>query len=250
MRTFPVLTALTVAEGRLFLRDGMSVGFGLLFPSVLLYALGGLMPGFREVSEDFGGARPIDVFLPVVIAMAIATIAISTLPVTLATHRERGVLRRMSTTPVGAGPLLGAQLIVNLLAMLVSVGIAIVLGVTVLGVPMPASVPEFTLVVLLAAAAMFAIGLLIAALLPNAKATSGVSMLVYFPMLFFAGVWTPGPMMPEHIRRIAEFTPLGAASQAMSDAWAGAGASPTALAVMAAYAVVVTLLATRLFRWS
>ncbi|MDP9797200.1 ABC-2 type transport system permease protein [Catenuloplanes nepalensis] len=244
------LVALTTIEAKLFARDGMSVGFGLLFPSLLLYVLGGLMPGFREPAEDMGGVRPIDVYVPVVVAMAIATIAISTLPAHLATHRERGVLRRMATTPVGPAPLLGAQLIVNLIAMLVSIAVAIIIGVTVLDVPLPASILEFTGILLLATIAMFAIGLLIAALSPNAKAASGIGMLVYFPMLFFAGVWTPGPIMPDNLRRIAEFTPLGAASQALSDAWSGAGAAPTALVVLTAYALLVTLLATRLFRWT
>lgn len=244
------LLALTATEGRLFARDGMSIGFGLLFPSVLLYVLGGLMPGFREPAEDMGGVRPIDVYLPIVVAMAIATIAISTLPAQLAGYRERGVLRRMATTPVGPAPLLGAQLIVNLLAMLISVVVAVTIGITLLGVPFPAAPLQFTGIVLLATITMFSIGLLIAALSPTTKAASGIGMLVYFPMLFFAGVWTPGPIMPDHLRRIAEFTPLGAASQALSDAWAGTGVAPTALAVLTGYALLVTLLATRLFRWS
>ncbi|MDR7273280.1 ABC transporter permease [Catenuloplanes atrovinosus] len=244
------LTALTLSEGKLFLRDGMSVGFGLFFPSVLLYVLGGLMPGFREVDPELGGVRAIDIYLPIVVAMALATIAITTLPATLATHRERGVLRRMATTPVGPAPLLGAQLIVQLIALLISVAVAITIGVAVLDVSLPASIPQFAGVLLLATVAMFAIGLLIAAVVPTAKTASGVGMLVYFPLLFFAGVWTPGPIMPENLRRIAEFTPLGAASQALSDAWSGTTIAPTALAVLAAYAVAITFLATRLFRWT
>ncbi|WP_033343901.1 ABC transporter permease [Catenuloplanes japonicus] len=244
------ITALTVSEGRLFLRDGLSVSMGLLFPSLLLVVLGSALPGFREADPDMGGLRPIDVYVPIVVAMALANIAITTLPTHLATHRERGVLRRMATTPAGPGPLLGAQLIVNVIAMLVSVGIAITLGVTVLGVPLPESVFAFAGVLLLATLAMFAIGLLLSAVTPTAKAASGAGMLVYFPMLFFAGVWTPGPTMPETVRRIAEFTPLGAASQALSDAWSGASVAPLSLAVMAGYAIAISLLAARLFRWS
>jgi ABC-2 type transport system permease protein len=244
------MTALTVSEGRLFLRDGLSVAMGLLFPSILLLVLGSAMPGFREAAPEMGGLRPIDVYVPIVVAMALANVAITTLPTHLATHRERGVLRRMATTPVGPGPLLGAQLIVNLIAMLISVGIAVTLGVTVLGVPLPASIPLFAGVLVLATLAIFAIGLLLSAVSPTAKAAGGAGMLVYFPMLFFAGVWTPGPTMPDTLRRIAEFTPLGAAAQALSGAWSGTGVTPLSLAVMAGYAIVISLLAARLFRWS
>ncbi|MFI5844902.1 ABC transporter permease [Catenuloplanes sp. NPDC051500] len=244
------ITALTVSEGRLFLRDGLSVSMGLLFPSLLLVVLGTVLPGFRDADPDMGGLRPIDIYVPIIVAMALASIAITTLPTQLATHRERGVLRRMATTPVGPGALLGAQLIVNVVAMLTSVAIAVTLGVTVLGVPLPHSVPAFVGVLFLGSLAMFAIGLLISAVTPTAKAASGAGMLIYFPMLFFAGVWTPGPTMPDTIRRIAEFTPLGAASQALSAAWSGTGVTPLSLAVMAGYAVVISVLARRFFRWS
>ena len=56
-------------------------------------------------------------------------------------------------------------------------------------------------------------------------------------------------MMPEVARRIGDFTPLGAASQAMQSAWAGAWPAPMHLIVLAAYVVALGALAARLFRW-
>ena len=49
--------------------------------------------------------------------------------------------------------------------------------------------------------------------------------------------------------RIGDYTPLGAAVQALQDATAGTWPSAGQLLVMAAYAVICSLLATRLFRW-
>jgi ABC-2 type transport system permease protein len=74
--------------------------------------------------------------------------------------------------------------------------------------------------------------------------------LVYFPMMFVAGVWTPGPVMPDAVRKVADFTPLGAASQAMSAAWAGDPVRWVHLVVMAGFTAGLGAIAVRSFRWS
>jgi ABC-2 type transport system permease protein len=240
---------LTIVESKLFLRDAMSVILGIAFPGLLLLLLGVALPGFREVADDLDGLRPIDIYVPIVLAVAIATIGVSVLPSYLATYRERGVLRRLATTPVGPVKLLGAQLAVNGGAALVAVALAVAVGTAAFGVDLPHQMVGFLIALVLGTAAMFAVGLLIAAVAPSAKTANGIGMTVYFPMLFAAGVWTPGPVMPDVVRQISDFTPLGAASQAMQDAWTGTFPSALHLAVMAAYGLAAGALAARLFRW-
>jgi ABC-2 type transport system permease protein len=240
---------LTIVESKLFVRDVMSLVMGVAFPALLLLLLGLAIPGFREVADDLDGLRPIDIYVPIVLAVAIATIGVSVLPSYLATYRERGVLRRLSTTPVGPAKLLGAQFAVNGVAALVAVGLAVLVGTAGFGVDLPQQVLGFLLALVLGTAAMFALGLLVAAVAPNSKTANGIGMMVYFPMLFAAGVWTPGPVMPDVVRQASDFTPLGAASQAMQDAWSGSFPSALHLLVMAGYVLVTGALAARLFRW-
>lgn len=240
---------LTIVESKLFLRDTMSLVMGVVFPGLLLLLLGGVLPGFREATDDLDGLRPIDIYVPIVLAVAIATTSVSVLPTYLATYRERGVLRRLASTPVGPVKLLVAQLVVNAMGTLVAILLAVVVATTAFGVDLPQQAPGFLIALVLGTAAMLAVGLLIAAVAPRAKTATGIGMLVYFPMLFFAGVWTPGPVMPEGLRRISDFTPLGAASNAMQDAWTGTFPSALHLAVMAGYLLVAGALAARLFRW-
>jgi ABC-2 type transport system permease protein len=52
----------------------------------------------------------IDLYVPIMIAFVLAMLAISVLPTYLATYREKGILRRLSTTPVQPSGLLLAQL--------------------------------------------------------------------------------------------------------------------------------------------
>jgi ABC-2 type transport system permease protein len=99
-----VLAKLTLTEGRLYLREPAVVFFGLFFPSVLLLALGLLMPW---ADEPFDAKDPIlsqvtaiTGYVPIVLALAIGTVAYTTFPPTMGAYREKGVLRRLSTTPL------------------------------------------------------------------------------------------------------------------------------------------------------
>lgn len=193
--------------------------------------------------------RVIDLFLPIMLCVAAATAGLTALPAYLAGYRETGVLRRLSTTPMRPQGILLAQLAVQLVAVIVGSATAMVVGGIVFGTPMPQNpllaLGAFVLVI----AAMFGIGLLIGGLANKATTASGIGMLAYFPMLFFAGLWTPGPAMPETLERIASYTPLGAGSQAMSAAWFGGDFPLLQIGVMAAWAIVLFLLAARTFRW-
>jgi ABC-2 type transport system permease protein len=240
---------ITIVESKLFLRDATGVIIGIAFPAMLLIGLGLGLPGFLDPADDLGGRRPIDIYVPITLAMAIATLAVSVLPNYLAAYRERGVLRRLATTPVGPVNLLAAQVAVNLAAMVVAVAFAVAVGALAFDVDLPRQPAGFLIAFLLGTGAMFALGLLIAAVAPRAKTANGIGMMVYFPMLFFAGMWTPGPVMPETVRRISDFTPLGAASQAMQDAWTGSFPEALHLLVLAAYAALFGTLAARFFRW-
>jgi ABC-2 type transport system permease protein len=74
-------------------------------------------------------------------------------------------------------------------------------------------------------------------------------MLLYFPLLFFAGVYIPLEVMPEGVRTVSGYTPSGAAVQALSSSWAGNLPETSDLLVMAGYLLVAGSLAVWLFRW-
>jgi ABC-2 type transport system permease protein len=242
-------TKIIRVEAKLFLRDPVAAFCAIALPALLILVLGLAIPGFREPADVMGGLPPIEVYLPITMALAIATVTMVALLGVVATYRERGVLRRLSTTPVSPPSLLVAQVAVHVVALLVGAGLAWLVAATVFGVPSPRNLPGTLLAFTLGSCTMCALALLVAAVVPTARAASGVGQLVYFPMMFFAGVWTPGSLMPDAVRRIADFTPLGAGSLAVQDAWAGTWPSPLHLAVMAASTVLLGGLAARYFRW-
>jgi ABC-2 type transport system permease protein len=242
------LAKLTLTELKLFLREPTAVFFAVIFPPLLLWVLG-IIPGFREPSEDLGGQRVVDLYVPIMIAFVLAMLAISVVPTFLATYREKGILRRLSTTPVRPRSVLLAQLVMGVGMALVAVTLVLGVGVVAFDTAMPGQPLGYLVALVLAAAATFAVGMLIAAVAPSGKVASGIGSILFFPMMFLAGLYFPREAMPDVLRRIGDFTPLGAGVQALQDATTGTWPQPLHLAVLAAIAFAASLFAAKLFRW-
>jgi ABC-2 type transport system permease protein len=238
----------TVAvEGKLFLREPMSVIFGVLFPTVILLGLGAV-PVLREPSEDFDGARFIEFWAPTALVLGLAVLGLQHIPGVLASYRENGVLRRVSTTPVHPGVVLTAQLAVALAAALVAAVLLVATGALVLDIPLPAHPVQFTVAFLLGYCAVLALGLLIAAVAPNARVAGGLATVVFMLVMFAGGVYLPRFLMPDFLLRLGDYVPPGV--QALLDAWSGERAiQPVPLGIMALVAVGAGWAAAKLFRW-
>jgi ABC-2 type transport system permease protein len=222
--------------------------WGFAFP-VLLLLVFAVVPAFRRPDPELGGATLLTVYVPVIICFVLAMLAFVGLTTPLAGYREQGVLRRLSTTPAPPSWVLAAQLVINFAFAVGAVILIMVIAIVGFGVHAPEQVGGFILSFLLTAAALFAIGLVIAAIAPSAGVAGAIGTILFFPLMFFAGLWIPRPVMPEILREIGDYTPLGAATSAMQDAMQGAFPSTTALLVLAGYAVVFGLASVKLFRW-
>ncbi|CAM5312132.1 hypothetical protein STANM309S_02239 [Streptomyces tanashiensis] len=107
----PAATVLRT-EFRLFGREPAALFWVMLSPTVLLVILG-LIPSFREASEDLGGRRVIDVYVPVSVLFALIMAGLQAMPPVLAAYRERRrpPPDRASTHPRPARALLAARLV-------------------------------------------------------------------------------------------------------------------------------------------
>ncbi|WP_127502585.1 hypothetical protein [Actinoplanes solisilvae] len=103
---------------------------------------------------------------------------------------------------------------------------------------------------MLVTVAMFALGLVVAAVAPTANAALAAGLVVLFGTGAVGGMFGPMARLPEPVVRVGEALPFGAAVRALGDAWAGAGAHPASLVSLAVCAVVCVLLAVRFFRWT
>ncbi len=243
MSTF---TKITATEAKLTLRTPIWILFGTLLPAGILLGVG-FIPGMSKPSEITGGHRFIELWVPSLIVVSIAMIALQAIPAAVATYREQGVLRRLATTPVHPVNLLAAQLVVHVVIACAGIGVMLALANAVFDVPLPKHPLIFVITLLLGMISVFALGLLAAAVARTSKGAGGLAMLAFFPIMFFGGVYLPRPLLPAVLQRIGDYVPPGA--QPLQDAWVGAGVQPLQLAALAGFAALGTALATKLFRW-
>jgi ABC-2 type transport system permease protein len=243
------LRGLTRSELRLFLRERVGIFWGVGFPVVLLIIFGAI-PGFRDpVSKDLPGVSILDAYVPILFAFVLAMLALNVVPPVLAGYREKGILRRLATTPVGPYRVLTAQLIINMSMAIVTLVILLAVARIAYHVPLPRQAGGFVLALALALVALFGLGMLIAAVATTGRMANAIGAILFFPLMFFSGLWLPIASMPAVLQHVSHATPLGAAVQALTDSWQGTFPHPVQLITLAAYAIVLPAIAARLFRW-
>jgi ABC-2 type transport system permease protein len=235
-------------EARLAWRQpaGIIVGIGV---SLLLLVIFGSISVFRHPDNQLGGLSAFDIYIPILIAFSIGVLALTYPPGPLVAYREQGVLRRLSTTPVPASWVLAAQFVVQACLMVIAVLLLIGVSVVGYGAIAPRNPGGLVLAVALAIAALFAIGLSIAAAARTPGAARGLMALAFYPLMFFSGLYVPMQVLPGVFQDISHFTPLGAAVVAIQDSMLGQFPPSAPLLVMAAYALGFGYLAKRFFRW-
>jgi ABC-2 type transport system permease protein len=237
---------LLTAEARYQWRVPVGLIFGIGVP-VMLVIIFGVMPAANTPDES--GLTVFSRFFPYLLTLAITTLALIFLPTHLAEYRQQGILRRLGTTPVPPAWMLTAQVAINLALAVAALVILVLAGTVGFGLGAPRQPAGFTLALALSIAAMFAIGLWISAIARTQNAAQGIGHLLLWPMLFFGGGLFPRSFMPAVLRDIADWTPSGAAVQALEDAMFGAFPSAQLLLVLAGWAVAFGFLAVRFFRW-
>jgi ABC-2 type transport system permease protein len=240
--------AVLAAEFRLFRREPVPVAWGFLLP-VTAFVVLGLFSSTRKPSADLHGQSFLAVYQSTLVLFSVVMLALVGLPQVVATYRERGILRRLSTTPMPPSRLLVAQIGIHLGVATVGATAVLVVGHLAYGVGPTGEVGGWLLTLVLTSLALLGLGVLLAAVLPSARIASAVGSVLFFPMMFTAGLWVPRPQMAPALRTVCDWSPVGAASRAMGATVTGHFPPGGALLVLAAYAVVLPLIALRWFRW-
>jgi ABC-2 type transport system permease protein len=234
-------------ESRIARRFPLGLLTGVVLPMVLLVIIGSVRKDQMHL-KVLGGLTMFNAYVPIFLAMVIAALAFYGLPIPLAIYRDQGILRRLSITPVPPAWVLGAQLVLNVSFAVVELVLLLVVAITGFGVAAPKSIGGLVLAVSLSIAGVFAIGLWVSAI-ARPRTVGILAALSFFPLMFFAGLFIPRAEMPRALLDVSNFSPLGAAVQAIQSALLHGFPPVSPLLVLPAYAVVFGALAVRSFRW-
>lgn len=238
---------LTWIELKLFGREPFALVFTFAFPLLLLVVLAGVF-GTEPDHEAFGGLVPSDYYLAGYVAVVIGAIGLVAVPVHVAAYRERGILRRFQASSLPATAVAGAQLVVGLVVAVIGAVALVAAGAVLFDTALPVALARVVLAFVATTVAFLALGVLLGALAPTARAAQALGMLLFFPMWLLSGAAPPPEVMGATMARVSDALPLTWGVRALQEPWLGAESATGQLLALAALAVVAGPLAVRLLR--
>ena len=152
------ILAQTSFEARAILRNGEQLLVTIIVPVLVLVGLARV----TGIELDTGGASRIDFLTPGILALAVMTTSFTSQAIASSFDRRNGVLRLLSTTPLGRGGLLAGKVLGVLVVEIVQV---VVIGLTALLLgwrPDPAGLALSLVAIVLGTAAFTSLALLVA----------------------------------------------------------------------------------------
>jgi ABC-2 type transport system permease protein len=238
---------LTYIELKLQLREPVALFFTLAFPVMLMVLFGAI---FGNEAETFlGGYGQVDLSVPGYIGMIIGTIGMLGIPVTMSNYRDQGILRRLRATPLQSSAILWSQVATQVIMAAAGVTLLFTVGFILYDLRVPTGEVWFIPAILLSAFSFFAVGFVLAGIMPTARTAQAVGMAIFYPMLFLSGAAMPRFVMPESVQQIAELLPLTHVVILMEDLWINGTWNVTSLIVVTAVLVAGLVISRFTFRW-
>ena len=179
-------------ERRMFWRNPTAAFFGVLLPLVLLALFGAVFSGTQE---------NLDVVVPGIAGLSVASACFVALAYNLTWLRERGILKRVRGTPLSASAYL-AGIAANAVANTVlQVGVVIVAGRLLFGVPWPGDWLALLVFLVLGVVCFASLGVALSHVIPNSESAPAFVNAIFLPMMFVAGVFYDEENAPAFLKR-------------------------------------------------
>jgi len=221
------------------LRSRVGIFFSALFPLMLLLVFGSVF------GRSFAGS-----WVPILIGAFVMTNGIVALPAVATEFKRRGVLKRLSATPLTKLDWIVGNVLSQTLLAVILTATMVIAGWLVFGVT-PVINPLVAIILFTGAVLFSGMGMLIAGSLKDPEAASGLGNAISFPMMFLSGTYFPLTMMPSYLQSLTRFLPLFYFQDGLKAAMV-TGNTTTALfdlAVIAVLAFAFILLGSFATRW-
>lgn len=234
------------SETKMVARDiaGMIVPFGL----PLLILLTSAPAASQEVI--LAERTALDLFvMPLVVVLVLTMIGVLNMPSFLAYYRRAGILRRLAVTPASPLMVLCAQVFVSVLQSAIGIALAAGVAVVVFDANPPVHVGPALGALGLTAAAMYSVGMIVAAVAPTPNSAVAIGLVGFLGLGATGGMFGGRQSLPEPVAEFGSYLPFGAGVDALSAAWAGQSIEASPLISLAVAVVIGCVVAALLFRW-
>jgi ABC-2 type transport system permease protein len=250
--TGPLLVRQVRHQNKLFLRNPFSAFFSLALPLMFLLLLGSLNSGQQLPQRD--GIAYIQFLAPGLLAFAVVSTCYTGLATGVAINRDLGILKRVRGTPLPASVYVAARILSSIWFSVVGAVIMVAVGVALFDLQVVwRMLPAAVVTLLLGAACFCALGMAVAALIPNGEAAPAVANFTILPIAFVSDLFYPLDDAPTWLQAIGSVFPVKHFALALEETFnpfvAGTGFRWDHLAVVALWGAAGLLVAIRKFRW-
>jgi ABC-2 type transport system permease protein len=205
-----------------------------------------------QKSTDTRGLKAFDFTFAGLIGFSILSLGFFGPTNSLPGMKKQGSLRRLRTTPLRTSQFVLANALTYLIIGLVAVVLMFITGVLLFDFQMQGDYLSFILVVVLGILTMFGFGLAIGGWAKNENQAAPLANLLAFPMMFLSGTFFPRFLMPEWLQKVSGFLPLTPLVDSvrfiLTEGKTIFDLGPQ-LALLGAWALVIYVVAFRVFRW-
>jgi ABC-2 type transport system permease protein len=250
--TGPLLLRQVRHQNKLFLRNPFSAFFALGLPVMFLLLLGSLNSGQRLAER--GGIRYAQFLTPGLLVFAVVSTCYTGLVTAVAINRDLGILKRVRGTPLPGWLYVAARVLSSVWFSVLSAVVMVAVGVLLFDVQVVwRTLPAAVSTLLLGAACFCALGMAVAALIPNGEAAPAVANFTILPLVFVSDLFFPLDNAPGWLRAVGSVFPVKHFALAMEEAFdpsvPGQGFGWDHLAVLVIWGAAGLLVAVRRFRW-
>jgi ABC-2 type transport system permease protein len=177
--------------------------------AVVNQAMSGQPPFIRTVETSIltKKYRFIEFFVPGIIAMSVMTSSLSGAVTMNAELRQKGVIRKLSTTPITRTDWILSNILYQFVLAVISTVAILVVSYAVFSVRLQINTWLFVFLVL-EVFAFGGIGMILTRVANEAESAAAAANFIMFPMMFLAGSFFPIEMMPGFLQTIARILPL------------------------------------------
>jgi ABC-2 type transport system permease protein len=194
--------------------------------------------------------RFIDFFVPGIIAMAVMTSSLSGAVTMNAELRQKGVIRKLSTTPITRTDWILSNILYQFLLAVIATVAILVVSYAVFSVRL--QINAWLLAFLVAEVFAFGgIGMILARVAKEAESATAAANFIMFPMMFLSGSFFPLELMPGFLQTIARALPLYYVNEGLRAAMVSVdhAAALRYAAMVGVFATVVFVLGINTTKW-
>ncbi|MBN1135225.1 MAG: ABC transporter permease [Anaerolineae bacterium] len=170
-----------------------------------------------------GGQGYLERSVPAYMAVIVSIVGLTAVPITSATRREMGVLRRFAATPLRPVTYFLTDVLAPFVMTLLGILLLFLLGTIVYKIHCQGNLLSLFAGIALGAFAFFAAGYALIGLIPSARAVILIGNVVLYPLMIFSGAVVPLEVMPEAVLTISRFNPLTHLVALLRGLWFGQG---------------------------